>query len=185
MSAASAKGLLAIICCQASRERTVGRERFDAWLKGWFSRHKFAPVTTSIFLADLREHLIKGDSKLETALQLDRWVSQPGVPDNVFKADPQAKIWGKPAEALGGKLLVSGFWGIGRKLNYTGELCMYYAWTLPTGFRSVIPYLLPLWLTLFFPHRAWRDEQRCQAKYGDLWLTYKRRAKFRMIPFIF
>ena len=71
-------------------ERTVGRERFDAWLKGWFSRHKFAPVTTSIFLADLREHLIKGDSKLETALQLDRWVSQPGVPDNVFKADAQA-----------------------------------------------------------------------------------------------
>jgi aminopeptidase N len=71
-------------------EKTVGRDRFDAWLKGWFSRHKFTPVTTSIFLADLREHLIKGDQKLETALQLDRWVSQPGVPGNVFKADPQA-----------------------------------------------------------------------------------------------
>jgi aminopeptidase N len=71
-------------------EKMVGRERFDAWLKGWFGRHKFAPVTTSIFLADLREHLVKGDQKLEAALQLDRWVSQPGVPDNIFKADPQA-----------------------------------------------------------------------------------------------
>jgi len=102
-----------------------------------------------------------------------------------FKADPRAKIWGRPAEALGGKILVSGFWGIGRKLNYTGELFMYYAWTLTTGFHSVIPYLLPLWLTVFFPHRAWRDEQRCQAKYGELWLAYKKRARFRMIPFIF
>ncbi len=102
-----------------------------------------------------------------------------------FKTDPGAKIWGRPAEALGGKLLVSGFWGIGRKLNYTGELCMYYAWTLTTGFRSVIPYLLPLWLTVFFPHRVWRDEQRCQAKYGELWRAYCARAKFRMIPFIY
>jgi delta14-sterol reductase len=102
-----------------------------------------------------------------------------------YRSDPTAKIWGKPPETLGGKLLVSGFWGVGRKLNYTGELCMYYAWTLTTGFRSVVPYLLPLWLTVFFPHRAWRDEQRCHEKYGDLWDQYKRRAKFRMIPFIF
>lgn len=102
-----------------------------------------------------------------------------------FKTRPDAPIWGRPAEALGGKLLVSGFWGVGRKLNYTGELCMYYAWTLTTGFGSVIPYLLPLWLTVFFPHRAWRDEQRCQEKYGELWREYCRRARFRMIPFLF
>ena len=35
-------------------ETIVGRERFDEWLKGWFSRHEFEPVTTSIFLADIR-----------------------------------------------------------------------------------------------------------------------------------
>jgi delta14-sterol reductase len=102
-----------------------------------------------------------------------------------FKTHPEALIWGKPPEALGGRLLVSGFWGIGRKLNYTGELCMYYAWTLTTGLTSVVPYLLPIWLTLFFPHRAWRDEQRCLAKYGELWRAYEKRARFRMIPFIF
>lgn len=102
-----------------------------------------------------------------------------------FKTRPEALIWGRPAEALGGKLLVSGFWGVGRKLNYTGELCMYYAWTLTTGLHSVVPYLLPLWLTLFFPHRAYRDEQRCEAKYGELWRDYCRRARFRMIPFLF
>jgi leukotriene-A4 hydrolase len=71
-------------------EAKVGRERFDEWLKGWFSRHKFQPVTTSIFLADIREHLIKGNNALETDLELDRWVNEPGVPDNLAPADPTA-----------------------------------------------------------------------------------------------
>lgn len=102
-----------------------------------------------------------------------------------YKVDPHARIWGRPARALGGRLLISGFWGIGRKLNYTGELCLYYAWTLPCGFNSLIPYLLPLWLTCFFPHRAWRDEKRCREKYGPLWAAYCRRARFRMLPFIY
>jgi len=102
-----------------------------------------------------------------------------------FKADPTRPIWGRTPEALGGKLLVSGFWGIGRKLNYTGELCMYLSWSLTTGLHSVIPYLLPLWLAVLFPHRAWRDDQRCRAKYGELWEAYCRKARFRMIPFLY
>ncbi len=71
-------------------EVAVGRERFDAWLKGWFSRHMFQPVTTSIFLADIREHLIKGDQALEAKLALDNWVNDPGIPVNLAPADPQA-----------------------------------------------------------------------------------------------
>jgi len=71
-------------------ETIVGRERFDEWLKGWFRRHQFQPVTTSIFLADIREHLVKGDNALETNLQLDRWVNEPGIPSNIAPADPHA-----------------------------------------------------------------------------------------------
>jgi delta14-sterol reductase len=102
-----------------------------------------------------------------------------------FKTDPGGRIWGRPAEALGGKLLVSGFWGIGRKLNYTGELCLYWAWTLLCGFDSWVPYLLPLGLALLLGHRAWRDDRRCRAKYGALWTDYCARARFRMIPFLY
>jgi Delta14-sterol reductase len=102
-----------------------------------------------------------------------------------FKADPTRPIWGRPPETIGGRLLVSGFWGIGRKLNYTGELCLYLAWSLTTGAQSVVPYLLPLWLMVLFPHRAWRDDQRCRAKYGEQWEAYCRRARFRMIPFLY
>lgn len=102
-----------------------------------------------------------------------------------FKRDPHVRIWGAPAATMGGRLLVSGFWGIGRKLNYTGELLMYVAWTLPCGVGSVVPFLPALWLAVFFPHRAWRDDRRCREKYGALWVAYCERVPFRMIPFVF
>lgn len=104
---------------------------------------------------------------------------------NRFKKDHGAKIWGKPAKALGGRLLISGWWGIGRKINYTGEIMVYSSFALCTGFVSWIPYVLPLWLCVLLSHRAWRDEQRCAAKYGALWDEYTKIAKFRMVPFLY
>jgi aminopeptidase N len=66
-------------------EANVGRERFDAWLKGWFDRHAFQPVTSAIFLADLRQNLVKGDAALERKLMLDKWVYEPGIPSNMVR----------------------------------------------------------------------------------------------------
>jgi leukotriene-A4 hydrolase len=63
-------------------EYTVGRPRWDAYLRGYFDRHAFQPQTSAGFLADLRANLIHGDAALEANLQLDRWVYQPGLPDN-------------------------------------------------------------------------------------------------------
>ena len=71
-------------------EAAVGRERFDAWMKGWFERHRFRPVTSAIFLADVRQHLLGGDQALEQKLMLDQWVYQPGLPQNMVKPDPRA-----------------------------------------------------------------------------------------------
>ncbi|HEY0043912.1 MAG TPA: M1 family metallopeptidase [Allosphingosinicella sp.] len=68
-------------------ERTVGRERFDAYLRSYFDRHAFQPMTSARFLADLRENLIKGDSALEQQLMLDQWVYQPGLPSNAARPD--------------------------------------------------------------------------------------------------
>ncbi len=102
-----------------------------------------------------------------------------------FKCQPGARIWGRPAESLGGRLLVSGFWGLGRHLNYTGEICIYLSFALTTGYDSPVPYLLPAWLTALLVHRARRDERRCAAKYGEIWTQYLRRARFRMLPFVY
>lgn len=102
-----------------------------------------------------------------------------------FKRSPSARIWGRPPQTIGGRLLISGFWGIGRHLNYTGEICIYLAFTLTTGTESLIPYLLPLWLGCLLAHRAWRDETRCREKYGEAWTRYTQTARFRMIPFVY
>jgi len=102
-----------------------------------------------------------------------------------FKRDRETKIWGRPAQTLDGRLLVSGWWGLGRKINYTGEIMVYFSFALCTGFQSLVPYLLPLWLCVLLPHRAWRDEKRCREKYGELWDRYCRKARFRMLPFLY
>lgn len=102
-----------------------------------------------------------------------------------FKRDPAIRIWGKPAETIGGKILVSGFWGVGRKLNYTGEILVYWSFTLLSGGASFVPYLLPTWLLCLLIHRAWRDDKKCREKYGPLWEAYCKRATFKMIPFVY
>jgi len=63
-------------------EAAVGRQRWDAYLRSYFDRHAFQPMTTEGFLADLRANLVRGDAALEQRLQLDRWAFQPGIPEN-------------------------------------------------------------------------------------------------------
>ncbi len=99
-----------------------------------------------------------------------------------FKQDAEASIWRRPAESLDGRLLVSGFWGVGRHLNYTGEICVYFAFALTTALVSWIPFALPVWLTALLWHRARRDDRRCRAKYGELWERYTQRVPYALIP---
>lgn len=75
-------------------EYTVGRARWDAYLRSYFDRHAFQPQTSANFLKDLRANLIRGDSALEEKLQLDAWVYQPGLPANAVhvKSATLAKI---------------------------------------------------------------------------------------------
>jgi len=71
-------------------EKLVGRDRFDAWLRSYFDRYAFQPMTSAKFLADFRENLVKGDKALEDKLMLDQWVYEPGLPSNVARPDPAA-----------------------------------------------------------------------------------------------
>ncbi len=101
-------------------EHAVGRERWDAWLRGYFDRYAFQPQTTARFLADLREHLVKGDKALEAKLQLDEWVYRPGIPSNAYhKASPAllevdrqgaAFVGGAPASSIPAKAWTTQEW---------------------------------------------------------------------------
>ena len=107
-------------------EATVGRERFDAWLKGWFDRHVFQPVTSAMFLADIRANLIKGDKSLETKLMLDRWVYQPGIPPNAVR--PPATTFAEQDQAMrafaGGAAAPAGWarWNTEERLRFLNRL---------------------------------------------------------------
>jgi len=75
-------------------EHAVGRKTFDAYLRGYFDRHAFQSITTAQFLADLRQHLLRGDRQLEERLKVEEWLYKPGLPDNavVPTSDALARV---------------------------------------------------------------------------------------------
>src|SRR5436190_6596455 len=52
-------------------EETVGREKWDAFLRKYFDTFAFQNMTTARFVAYLRENLIQGDKALEDKLKID------------------------------------------------------------------------------------------------------------------
>ncbi|MBL7711010.1 MAG: M1 family metallopeptidase, partial [Chitinophagaceae bacterium] len=68
-------------------EQNVGRDKWDSFLKQYFSEHAFRTITTEEFLRYLDQHLIKGDSALYKKLDIKAWVYGPGIPANAPRAD--------------------------------------------------------------------------------------------------
>lgn len=106
---------------------------------------------------------------------------------HAFKTDPVAPIWGAPPRTVGGgRLLVSGFWGVARHMNYTGDLLLAASYCLPCGFTGgSLPYLYLIYLLLLTVHREKRDDERCAAKYKAAWDEYCARVPYRMVPFVY
>ena len=103
-----------------------------------------------------------------------------------FKLDPQRSFLGIAPEALGqgeARLLVSGFWGVARHVNYLGEILMALGLAAALGhFLSPWAWLYPLYYVLLLVPRERDDDARCAAKYGVLWEEYRRRVRRRIVP---
>ncbi|KAI9819822.1 MAG: C-24(28) sterol reductase [Thelocarpon impressellum] len=84
----------------------------------------------------------------------------------------------------GDSILVDGWYGYARKIHYTCDLFFALTWGLITGFRSPFPWFYPLFFAVMIAHRALRDIQRCEAKYGEAWKEYKRRVPYLFIPYV-
>ncbi len=88
-------------------ESSLGRERFDAYLRSYFDRHAFQSMTTAGFLADMRARLLNGDENLYRSLRIDEWVFGAGLPSNATqprsdaftKVEAQAAAFGRGAAA--------------------------------------------------------------------------------------
>lgn len=64
-------------------EAAVGREKFDAFLRGYFEANAFKSLTTEQFLDDLNKNLIKGDQALIEKINTKDWIYGPGIPANI------------------------------------------------------------------------------------------------------
>jgi hypothetical protein len=88
----------------------------------------------------------------------------------------------------GTRLLVSGWWGAARHINYTGDWIMGLAWCLPcglAGLAAVVPYFYCIYFATLLVHRERRDEHACRVKYGADWDVYCRQVPWRMIPYVY
>ncbi|KAL4402652.1 Erg24, C-14 sterol reductase [Malassezia pachydermatis] len=76
--------------------------------------------------------------------------------------------------STGRKLLTSGWWGRSRHPNYLGDWIMAWAWCLPCGFGTPIPYFYVVYFAVLLVHRQLRDDDACKKKYGADWDVYVR-----------
>jgi delta14-sterol reductase len=106
-----------------------------------------------------------------------------------FKRNPERVFMGIVPEMItdGNKtLLVNGFWGMSRHINYLGEILMATGIILCTGYPQLIwPWLYPLYYVVLLFLRQRDDDKRCSLKYGELWKTYVKKVPCRIIPYIY
>ena len=84
-------------------------------------------------------------------------------------------------------LLVNGFWGIARHPQYIFELGVALSWGLCTNpfLRHGQSLLYFIFLTILLSHRAVRDAEKCQAKYGEGYAKYVKRVPYKMVPYFY
>ena len=104
------------------------------------------------------------------------------------------QVWGKEAawidapyvtldgERRQSRLLISGWWGLARHVNYVGDIMLASAVGLACGFGNILPYMYPTFLTGLLLHRIKRDDIRCRKKYGEAWKEYCKTVPYRLIP---
>jgi Delta14-sterol reductase len=168
--------------------------------------HQLGPVGTGAMLALLGTGLYIFRSSNS---QKDAFRRNPNDPSVAHLECIQTK--------RGTKLLVTGWWGIARHINYLGDWLQATAYCLPSGLAGymiyaagteaegsikmadgrvvvqadakgwgmVFTYFYMLYMGVLLFHRDLRDDEMCFLKYGDDWLEYKKRVKYRIIPGIY
>jgi len=67
-------------------EETVGRDKFDVFLKDYFKTHAFSTITTEKFLNYLNVNLLEPNN---VTFNTEEWIYKPGIPSNqaIIKSD--------------------------------------------------------------------------------------------------
>jgi Delta14-sterol reductase len=106
-----------------------------------------------------------------------------------FRKDPARPVWGRPPfyikTSQGSLLLISGWWGLARHMNYFGDLLMGLAWCVTCSFGSPLPYFYVAYLVVLVVQGDRRDNSLCAARYGEAWAAYCRAVPYRIIPLLY
>jgi len=78
-------------------EEQFGRERFDAYLRGYFDHFAFQSITTAESLDYLKQNLFAQSPEMAAKIPLDAYVFQPGLPPGA--PDPKSEALAKATEA--------------------------------------------------------------------------------------
>lgn len=132
--------------------------------------------------------------------------------DVVRLTDGDCLIWGRRPKLIRAKykssdgaehssiLLASGWWGLSRHFNYTGDLIISLSMCLPCGTGHLLPYFYFVYMFILLEQRIRRDDVRCSGKsddwlyyaynvvtgkYGKYWDQYKAAVPYKLIPYVF
>jgi leukotriene-A4 hydrolase len=109
-------------------EEIVGRDRWDPYLRSYFDRFAFQPMTTRRFVDDLRANLIQGDRDMERRLQIDEWLYGTGIPASaVAPRSPEfervdAAAQGFASGQLNAEAIGFGKWSTAERLRFLNAL---------------------------------------------------------------
>jgi hypothetical protein len=90
-------------------EQVFGRDRFDAFLKGYCNHFAFQSITTAEFAADLKKNLLDANPAQAAQVPLDEWLYEPGIPRTAPKltSEALAKVEQQTQAWLTGKTLAA------------------------------------------------------------------------------
>ena len=111
-------------------EETVGRAKFDKFVRGYFDAHAFQSITTETFVNYLQKNLIAQNPKVSRT-DVDEWIYKAGLPKNAPqpKSDAFAKVETQVNAWLKNDITASGIQSTG----WTTQEWLHFLTKLPTS----------------------------------------------------
>ncbi|KAG2435046.1 hypothetical protein HYH02_012043 [Chlamydomonas schloesseri] len=153
----------------------------------------FTFTSCARYLVDYPQHLSPAATCLVLGVKLLGYAIFRGANSqkDMFRAnpaDPRVAHLKTLKTERGTQLIISGWWGTARHINYFGDWIMGVAWCMPAGLQglaAVVPYFYCIYFASLLIHRERRDEHACRLKYGKDWDKYCALVRYRIVPYLY